>query len=132
LTLGEGETVALAKQSGGLLELRCEFEPAAESVVKFNVLGVPIAYDSRSQELTVNGHRARAPLRDGRQRIVIYTDRTAFEVFASDGLTYVPMPVIPKAENRAADVSVTGGAVKFARLDVHELKSIWKEEGTQP
>jgi sucrose-6-phosphate hydrolase SacC (GH32 family) len=124
-TMRVGETLALANRTAGVLEIRSEFEPGVDSEVRFNVLGVPITYDSRSQEISVNGHRARAPLREGRQRIVIYTDRTAFEVFASDGLTYVPMPVIPKTENRAAEITISGSPVKFHALDVYELKSIW-------
>jgi hypothetical protein len=42
-------------------------------------------------------------------------------------MSYVPLPVIPKADSRTAEVSVTGGTVKFTSLDVHELKSIWDD-----
>jgi levanase/fructan beta-fructosidase len=47
------------------------------------------------------------------------------EVFASDGLTYVPMPFIPKAADHALGVQVAGGTAKFTALQVHELKSAW-------
>lgn len=47
------------------------------------------------------------------------------EVFAADGLSYVPMPVIPKADERSIGVAVRGGPVRFGRLDVYELNSVW-------
>jgi sucrose-6-phosphate hydrolase SacC (GH32 family) len=125
-TLKEGDENPLAGISGELLEVRAEFEPATGSTVTFNIRGVEIAYDAAKQELVVNNHRAPAPLRDGKQRLVIYADRTAFEVFASDGLTYVPMPVIPKAEDRLLGLAVKGGGAKFSVLEAHALRSAWK------
>jgi len=74
----------------------------------------------------VNGHRAPAPLRNGKQRLTIFCDRTGLEVFAGDGLTYVPMPFAPKADNLGLAVSAKGGDVKVAALTVHELRSAWK------
>jgi sucrose-6-phosphate hydrolase SacC (GH32 family) len=125
LTLAEGGANPLAKAGGELLELRAEFAPGAAAEVAFTVRGVPIVYDVKAEEIVVNNHRAPAPLRDGRQRLIVYADRTALEVFASDGLTYVPMPLIPKAEERSVAVAVKGGAARFGGLEVYELKSIW-------
>ena len=95
LLLKSGATNPLAGIRGELLELRAEFEPSPDSEVHFNLRGIPVVYDTKKGELIVNGHHAPAPLRNGKQSITIYTDRTAIEVFANDGLTYVPMPVIP-------------------------------------
>jgi levanase/fructan beta-fructosidase len=47
------------------------------------------------------------------------------EVFASDGLTYVPMPFIPKADDLRLGVQVRDGTAKFTALRVHELGSAW-------
>ena len=44
----------------------------------------------------------------------------------SDGLTYVPMPFAPKADNLALAVSATGGNTRFTSLTVHELRSAWR------
>ena len=59
--------------------------------------------------------------------LVVYLDRTALEVFAADGLTYVPMPFIPRSDDLSLELVARGGAVKFSRLEVHELKSIWEQ-----
>jgi sucrose-6-phosphate hydrolase SacC (GH32 family) len=127
LTLKEGDANPLAQGGGELLELRAEFEPGSAAEVAFTVRGVPILYDAKAEEIIVNKHRAPAPLRGGRQRLIVYVDRTAVEVFASDGLSYVPMPVIPKDDERSVGVAVKGGPVRFTRLDAYELKSIWPE-----
>jgi sucrose-6-phosphate hydrolase SacC (GH32 family) len=115
----------LAAVKAELVELRAEFEPTEASEVAFAVRGATIVYDTKAEQLVVNGHRAPAPLRNGKQRLAIFCDRTGLEVFASDGLTYVPMPFQPKASDLALAVFATGGRVKFNALQVHELASAW-------
>lgn len=127
LTLQSGQANPLAKIRAELVELRAEFEPGTASIVTFDVRGVPVSYDAAKQELTANGLRAPAPLRNGKQRLTIFCDRNGLEVFASDGLTYVPMPVIPDANVLSLVVGVTGDPVKFSSLDVYELKSAWPQ-----
>lgn len=59
--------------------------------------------------------------------LTIFADRTGLEVFASDGLSYVPMPINLKPDEKSLAVSAKGGAAQFRRLDVHELRSAWKK-----
>ena len=115
----------LADVKAELVELRAEFEPGEASEVAFTVRGATILYDARKQELAVNELRAPAPLRGGRQRLTIYCDRMGLEVFASDGLTYVPVPFQPKADDLALGIQARGGGAKIHRLEVHELTSAW-------
>jgi hypothetical protein len=51
--------------------------------------------------------------------------RNGSEVYASDGLAFVPMPFAPKADDRALEVAVEGGTARIAVLDVHELRGTW-------
>lgn len=126
IALKPGDPNPLAKLAGELIELRAEFDVAGAPAIRFDVRGVAITYDAAKQEIEIAGHRAPAPLRNGHGNITLYADRTAFEIFADDGLTYVPMPVIPKADDRSLGLSVTGGEVRFRALDVHGLRSIWE------
>lgn len=126
--LAPGGANPLAQVRGELLELRAEFAPGAAAEVAFNVRGATVAYDARKQELVVNNHRAPAPLRGGKQRLAIYCDRTGLEVFASDGLCYVPMPFQPKSENLSLEAAAAGGSLRFDALQVHELKSAWRPQ----
>ncbi len=115
----------LAAVKAELVELHATFEPGDAKEIRFTLRGAKIRYDVAKQELVVNDHRAPAPLREGRQRLVIYVDRTGLEIFASDGLTYVPLPRLAPPDDLALAVQVEGGTAKFSSLHVHELRSAW-------
>jgi sucrose-6-phosphate hydrolase SacC (GH32 family) len=123
----------LANVAAELVEIRADFEPGGADVA-FTVRGVEIGWESKTEEIVVNGQRAPAPLRDGRQQLIILADRTGLEVFASGGLTYVPMPVILRADDLASGVRAIGGPVRFHSLEIHELESAWNSgtESTSP
>ena len=124
--LTPGGANPLAAVSAELVELRAEIEPGSATEIAFTVRGATIAYDVKQQELVVNGHRAAAPLVDGRLRLVVFCDRTGLEVFAADGLCYVPLPFQPRPDDRALAVAARGGTATIGMLDVYELESIWK------
>jgi levanase/fructan beta-fructosidase len=108
-----------------LVEVRVEFEPSDAKEVIFNIRDIMVEYDVAKQEISVAGHRAPAPLRGGKQRLVIYCDRTGAEVFASDGLCYVPMPFNTKPDNKRLYFETRGGTASVNSLEVHELRSAW-------
>ena len=124
--LREGSPNPLAAVHGELLEIRADFTPGADSVTTFKVRGIDVSYDAAKQELTMDGKQP-APLRNGKQNLIILVDRTNLTVWASDGLLYAPVPIIAKPENLSVEVSVKGGPVKFTTLDAFELKSIWEK-----
>jgi fructan beta-fructosidase len=123
--LAPGAANPFAGLKGELLEVRAEFAPGDATEVVFTVRGLKIAYDCAKQELAVGDHRVSAPLFDGHQRLIIYVDRTAFEVYASDGLAFIPVATAPDADDQALTLSVEGGTATITALDVHELNSIW-------
>jgi sucrose-6-phosphate hydrolase SacC (GH32 family) len=123
--LDEGAANPLADVRGELLEIRADLQPAENCEITLRVRGVDIHYSAAKQELSVNGVHAPAPLQGGHQRLIIFTDRTYFTVFASDGLTYVPLPVIAKPTELTAELQVQGGPVAVPALEAYELKSIW-------
>ena len=125
-TLRPDSVNPLASVKAELVELRAEFAPGDAAAVAFTVRGAKIVFDVKQQELSVNGHRAPAPLRGGQQRLTIFCDRTGLEVFASDGLAYVPLPFQPRSDDLTCGVQVSGGAVKFTVLQLHELRSAWR------
>jgi sucrose-6-phosphate hydrolase SacC (GH32 family) len=124
-TLEPGDANPLSEVQGELLELRAEFEPSEQAEIVFHVRGARIAYHGAAQQLTVDEHIAAAPLRQGKQRLVVLCDRTGLEVFASDGLTYVPLPRIAPAGDRTIGVAASDGGVEITSLEVHELGSAW-------
>jgi sucrose-6-phosphate hydrolase SacC (GH32 family) len=125
-TIGPNTAKSLGDVRSGLVEVRAEFKPNDASAVALNVRGATIVYDTKNQQVVVNGLRAPAPLKNGKVDLWIYCDRAVMEVFASDGLTYIPMPFIPKASDLGVRVVVEEGSAKFSKLEVHELESAWK------
>jgi fructan beta-fructosidase len=132
LTLRSDAPNPLTGVNAELIELQAEFEPTPGSEVTFMLRGAKVRYDAAKQELVVNGRRAPAPLRNGKQRLTIFVDRTGLEVFASEGLTYVPMPFAPKKDAFGLAVGVQGGDARVTALQVHELRSAWKLDGPTP
>lgn len=121
--LEPGGANPLSQIKAELVEVRADFVASAD--VTFTIRGARISYHPKTQEIVVNDHRAPAPLIETRQSLVIYCDRTGLEIFASDGLTYVPMPFIPRAEDLGLKVEASG-PVRFTNLQVHQLRSAWK------
>jgi len=124
-TLDPGER-ALEGLSGDLFEVRVELFPGEAESAGLRVRGVPVAYEARSRELCVGDLRAPVALRDGKLSLHVYADRTCLEVFADDGLTYMPCNVAPSPAETTVAAFARGGAATFAELEVHELRSIWR------
>jgi fructan beta-fructosidase len=122
----------LAGVSGELLELRALFEPGQGSILTLKVRGVEIIHDAAKREIRVAGQVAPAPLMGGKQRLIIYADRTSMEVFASDGLTYIPLPINLEPGNMGLQARVAGPPIQVESLEVHELSPIWPAPDRQP
>ena len=125
-TLRPGDPNPLDALRAELFELRAEIDPADAKEIVLNIRDAMVLYDPQKQELSVNGLRAPAPLRDGKLRLTLYGDRTGLEIFASDGLCYIPMPFNAKPENRRLFLETRGGSAKITSLHVHELRSAWE------
>ncbi len=125
MALKPGDKNPLDEFQVELLEIRTEIDPGDANEIVFNIRDSMIIYDAKKQELTVNGQRALAPLRDGKLRLTIYCDRTGLEVFASDGLCYMPMPFNSKPENRQIFLETRGGSATVLTFEAYELRSVW-------
>ena len=109
-----------------LLEVRSTIRPVDAKEIILRIRGASIIYDVAKQELVVNDLRAPAPLIDGQLTLTIYCDRTGLEIFASEGLTYIPMPFQPKPEDKSISLTADGGSAEMIDLRVFELKSAWR------
>jgi len=131
---GSNQAASLSSFRSELIELRAEFEPGDAQTVEFTVRGAKIIYDVKAQQLIAPGGRrgsgtpVPAPLVDGKQSLVVYLDCTVLEIFASDGLTYVPTVFKPEAGDLSVAVEAKGGKTKTMALQVYKLKSCWNRE----
>ena len=112
------------------VEVRLDFAPAATGRVVLDVRGQRVVYDAASGQIEAGGQKAPAPLIDGRQQLIVLLDRTTLEVFASDGLTYMPLPAIAAADNHKLSLTAEAAPVQLLRLEVHELKTCWPPGAT--
>ncbi len=125
---GPNQANSLATFRSELIEMRAEIEPGQAGKFEFILRGAKISYDLKEQVILVNGHRAPAPMVNGKQNLVVFVDRTMLEVFASDGLTYVPMPFISKPQDQSVLANAqVGDDAPNIRLQVYKLKSSWTE-----
>ena len=125
LTLAPNAANPLANVDTDLLEIRAEFTPSKTGKTTFTIRGVPIVYDASRGELSIRDHHVSTPLLDGKLDLIIYADRLSLEVYASRGLTYVPLPVDFNPADYSASISVTEEPESFTRLEAYELHGIW-------
>lgn len=118
-------TNPLAGFATELVELDATLAPDQASAFGFNLRGQTLRYDVARQELAVNDLKVPVPLVGGRLRLQALLDRTSLEVFAQKGLIYLPMPAIPKTENRALAAFAEGGPARIEALTVRALRSAW-------
>jgi hypothetical protein len=62
------------------------------------------------------------------QAELIYIDKTILEVFASDGLIYVPLPFIPRPKGQSVSIAIDDKNAKMIGLEVYKLSSIWRKQ----
>lgn len=124
LKLGEPQSLSDFKDE--LLEVRAVFRPEKASRIVIRIRGIDVAYDAAKEEIMIGDHRVSAPLHNGEQSLTMIIDRTMLTVWASDGLTYIPWPVIPAASELSASITVHGAPVEIKQLDAHALRSIWE------
>jgi sucrose-6-phosphate hydrolase SacC (GH32 family) len=119
------DVAGLATFRAEQIEVRAEFGSEDADLVSIKVRGASISYDTKTQELSVLGRKVPAPMQNGKQRLAIYVDRTTIEVFASDGLIYVPLAFTPAAADQTVSAQVSGGKGKLGALQVYPLASAW-------
>jgi fructan beta-fructosidase len=110
--------------SEGALELRVRFAKGVTGKCQFTVRGIQVVVDFGKKELLVHDHTAK--LADvSQEELILYVDRQGLEVFASEGLCYVPLPMIANRDNCEVRIDIQN-AKQIEELQVFDLKSIWK------
>ena len=122
---------APADKTGELIDVSATIEPGAARDVTFTVRGIPAQYNVSKQELTCQGKTAPVPLADGKLHLRALVDRTTLEIFAADGVVYMPLAVQAKGEDRSVKLAADGKLPK-ARIEIARLRSAWLSPGRAP
>lgn len=112
---------------GQLLDIEAEFAPGEAEQIAIVVRGIEVAYDARARELRCLDHKAPIAHGDGPLRLRILADRKSLEIFADDGLVYMPMGVTFDDDAPAIAIEAQGNGARLQRLDVYPLQSIWPD-----
>ena len=115
----------LADVSGELFDIRADLELGDATEISLRVRGTAITYETKTQELVCLNRRAPLKAANGRIRLQILADRTSLEIFAADGLVFMPMAATPKDNDRSLAVFAQGGAATIHSVEAYELRSIW-------
>jgi fructan beta-fructosidase len=126
VTLSDNSSNPAAGVYSELMEIITELQPGKAKSIKFAIKGLDLTYDVASQELSADGVKAKVPLEGENLRLRIFVDRIGIEVFAQDGLFYMPINKNLSAAAPALSVKAEGGKVKFSKLDVFALRSAWE------
>lgn len=110
-----------------LLEIQALLEPGKAREIRFTLNGLEMVYDVAAQEISADGVKAKLPLQKGKLPLTLYVDRTGVELFANNGLVF--MPINKNLEGKELSVAVKGGKVRFQRLEVYALRSAWEAGG---
>ena len=124
--LKQGDANLLAGFRHGLYDIELDARMATAKQLELTVRGKAIRYDVGTSVLRCGKHAVKLPGDGGGLKLRILVDNCSIDVCAGEsGLFYMPMFFGP-LESRKLDLRVTGGHVRFDRLRVHELKTIWR------
>lgn len=123
--LASGGTI-LPGLSGDLYDLSAEFSfgPDTESV-GFIIRGVPVTINLKTLELKCGPSSAPLGSLQKKIKLRLLIDLGFIEIFADDGLIYMPMTVMMKKDDHAISVFAKGSGAELLSLTVHPLKSAW-------
>lgn len=106
-------------------EIELELLPGKESVTTIDIRGVKLRYDTLQEELVLNELKSKLKMQDGSIKLQIFIDRTSIEVYANDGMVYIPLINMMPQDNLNYSIPATNGNAEIKSLKVHELSSIW-------
>ena len=114
----------LEKINSELLHIRSEFLTGAAGTCGFRINGVDVMYDAAAHELSCLNLKAKLVPVDNKIKLEILIDRTSIEIFANDGLVYMPVGHIMVDHDKSVKIIHTGDT-KILNMEVYELKSAW-------
>ncbi len=92
-----------------------------------NSAGTELVYNVRRQTLSILGQTITLEPVDNKIYLEILLDRSSLEVYANNGRAVISTSFHPVANAMNYLLYNTGGELKVDKLEVHEIKQIWRE-----
>ncbi|HPA19100.1 MAG TPA: glycoside hydrolase family 32 protein [Verrucomicrobiae bacterium] len=107
-------------------DMRAEIGVNTAREIELSIRGTPFVIEVAKQSLVSGKAAMPMPVKDGRVRFRLLSDRALVEVFTDDGkrfgaFSHIPVPDAPIAPEFVA----RGGTAKIVSLDLDELLSAW-------
>jgi fructan beta-fructosidase len=123
-TLPNGVNV-MTGATGEACELDAQFEPGTATNVTLSLRGTPLTYNCQSQQLSCEGMTNNLSPINGVITLQILVDRGTLEIYANNGLVYMPMSVTPTAGAQPLSLVASGGNATLLSLNLYNLGSAW-------
>ena len=108
-----------------LLDIQATIDGGDADEVELNLRGIPLSYDVNKQELSCLGQTTLLKNKNDSIQLRVLLDRASIEIFAADGLVYIPYGVIPEDHITTCYLKVKGGTCLAKNINVRKLKSSW-------
>jgi sucrose-6-phosphate hydrolase SacC (GH32 family) len=120
------ERTVLPTDEHDLLDIQATIELGDANEIMLNLRGIRLCYNANSHELFCDDRVARLEPREGKLHLRVLLDRASIEIFAADGLVYLPISVIPDDGNHTCFLQARGGAGKVNAMSIRALRSSWE------
>lgn len=111
--------------NGEAYELDAQFQPGTATSVTFTVCGTTVTYNCQSQQLSCEGIINDLSPINGVITLQILVDIGTLEIYANNGLVYMPMSVTPTAGAQAISLVASGSGATLNSLAMYNLGSAW-------
>lgn len=118
------EKAVVLDVSGELFDINATFKVQEADQVGLDIGGEKVIYHANKQQL----NRAALVPEDGKITVRVLLDRPMKEIIGNDGAVYITQGRGEKGEVGTIRAFARGGDAKLLRLEVHELKSIWRKD----
>ncbi|MBP9911878.1 MAG: glycoside hydrolase family 32 protein [Opitutaceae bacterium] len=123
-----GEPLLLA--AGRHFDLQLVLDAGEAAEIELNLRGIPVVWNVRERSLTAKDWVVPLPLTGEKLELRILLDRISVEIFAADGLVYMPLAIVPAAENERVTLAARGGSATAESITCAEVASIWNPAQT--
>ena len=123
---GKAYEVPVASRPGDALEIIADFQQQSPaSKIQLNIRGIALQYDPVKQLLKVGDREAHLKLQEQAPlKLHIYVDRTGLEIFANDGLFYMPVNINLDMQEEKISLE-SPGKFSTVNLQVYELANCY-------
>ena len=111
--------------TGEAFDLDTYFQPGTANSITFNLRGTPVLYDNIGHQLSCMGINQPLTPTNGVIHLRMLVDRGSIEIYANDGILYMPMGMTPTAGALPISLYASGNGAQLVSMKLYNLGSAW-------